>query len=96
MSASRGNGALHAAPLAAEPAANAADAERKPRRVIVMSWFPKFCGTRRKIENSPRTLPYPNVTGNTHGESIMIDRASRMNQNATAFDHDREGKKAAA
>jgi hypothetical protein len=33
------------------------------------------------------------VTGNTHGESIMIDRRSRMNQIATALGHDKEGEK---
>src|SRR5439155_12511925 len=32
------------------------------------------------------------VTGNTHGESIMIDRRPCMNQIATAFDHDMQGK----
>jgi hypothetical protein len=32
------------------------------------------------------------VTGNTHGESIMIDRRPCMNQIATAFGHDMEGK----
>jgi hypothetical protein len=33
------------------------------------------------------------VTGNTHGESIMIDRRGRMNQIATALGHDKEGEK---
>src|SRR5205807_7783661 len=32
------------------------------------------------------------VTGNTHGESIMIDRRPCMNQFATASGHDMEGK----
>jgi hypothetical protein len=42
MSASRGNGAAQARAQSAGAAANAADAERKPRRVIVMSWFPEL------------------------------------------------------
>ena len=42
MSASRGNGAAHARARIGGVAANAADAERKPRRVIVMSWFPEL------------------------------------------------------
>ena len=42
MSASRGNGAPHARAPSAGAAASAADAERKSRRVIVMSWFPKL------------------------------------------------------
>jgi hypothetical protein len=33
------------------------------------------------------------VTGNTHGESIMIDRHGCMNQIATALGHDKEGEK---
>jgi hypothetical protein len=33
------------------------------------------------------------VTGNTHGESIMIDRRGRMNQIATALGHDKEWEK---
>src|SRR5437016_7473116 len=47
----------------------------------------------KKIENSPRTLPHPNVTSNTHGESIMIDPVLCMNQIATAFDHDKKREK---
>ena len=41
MSASRGIGAAHARPPMTGTLAKAADAERKPRRVIVMSWFPE-------------------------------------------------------
>ena len=41
MSASRGSGAPHARPPSRDALAMAADAERKPRRVIVMSWFPE-------------------------------------------------------
>jgi hypothetical protein len=50
---------------------------------------------KEEIENSLRTLPHPNVTSNTLGESIMIDPVRSMNQIATAYDHDREGKKVA-
>jgi hypothetical protein len=40
-------------------------------------------------------LPHPMRRGNRHGESIMIDPALRMNQIATAFDHDMRWEKAA-
>ena len=69
MSASRGSGAPHALPQSDGVAANAADAERKPRRVIVMSWFPKALKKRERVAN----LPHPTRGGNRHGESIMID-----------------------
>ena len=42
MSASRGNGAPKARAPRAGATAKAADAERKSRRVIVMSWFPEL------------------------------------------------------
>jgi len=55
MSASRGNGAAPARPPEKPGVtANAADADRKWRRVIVMSWFP---GPERS-ENSQRTVPH--------------------------------------
>jgi hypothetical protein len=56
--ASRGNGAPQAfrpkgdtkAGTKAGSAASAADAEKKPRRVILISRFPEFCGTIRNQE----------------------------------------------
>src|ERR1019366_2046411 len=69
ISASRGNGAPHASAPKAGAAASAADADRKSRRVIVMSWFPELCRTEEPLVN----LPHPGVGGNHHGESIMID-----------------------
>ena len=42
ISASRGNGAARARPPRTGAAAKPADAERKSRRVIVMSWFPEL------------------------------------------------------
>ena len=42
MSASRGSGAARAPAPNAGVTAKAADAERKSRRVIVMSWFPEL------------------------------------------------------
>jgi hypothetical protein len=49
MSASRGKGAAVARRTGA--AAMAADADRKLRRVIVMSWFPGTCGEREQPAN---------------------------------------------
>ena len=74
MSASRGNGAAATRPVNAGLTARAADADRKLRRVIVMSWFPGTCRKSMEKENSQRTVPYLTVRGNTHGKSIMIDR----------------------
>ncbi|MGY4628428.1 hypothetical protein ACVWY3_006184 [Bradyrhizobium sp. USDA 4486] len=53
MSASRGSGAAVARESGIKTgiAAKAADAERKPRRVIVMSWFPGTCGEREQPAN---------------------------------------------
>jgi hypothetical protein len=70
MSASRSNGAAHAPAPSAGAAARAADADRKSRRVIVMSWFPELLKEGERLAN----LPHPGVGGNRHGESIMIDR----------------------
>jgi hypothetical protein len=42
MSASRGNGAADALPLKTGVIADAAEALKKSRRVIVMAWFPKL------------------------------------------------------
>jgi hypothetical protein len=50
-------------------AARAADADRKSRRVIVMSWFPKL----EENGNTLRTLPHLLRRSNHHAESIMID-----------------------
>jgi hypothetical protein len=47
MSASRGNDAPRAGPPSAGVIARAADAHRKSRRVIVMSWFPELL---KKVE----------------------------------------------
>jgi hypothetical protein len=41
-------------------------------------------------------LPYSDARGNHDGESIMIDPDPRMNQIATAFEHDKRREKAAA
>jgi hypothetical protein len=73
MSASRGTGAPHASVRSAGVTASAADADRKLRRVIVMSWFPKTLKSRRNTEEQLVNLPHPGVGGNRHGESIMID-----------------------
>jgi len=55
MSASRGNGAAPTrAPQKTGVTARPADADRKVRRVIVMSWFPGP----EKSENSWRTVPH--------------------------------------
>ena len=52
-------------------------------------------GFRRLEENGNilRTLPHLLRRSNHHGKSIMIDPFQRMNQIATAFDHDKEEKK---
>jgi hypothetical protein len=50
-------------------AAKAAVADRKLRRVIVMSWFPGACDEREQ----PRTLPHLMLHSNHHGESIMLE-----------------------
>jgi hypothetical protein len=71
MSASRGSGAVHALPLSTGVIADAAEALKKSRRVIVMAWFPKLCRTRERFAN----LPHQSPCGNRHGESIMIDPA---------------------
>jgi hypothetical protein len=42
MSASRGNGAPQAQGARPAKTANAADADKKSRRVVVISWFPEF------------------------------------------------------
>jgi hypothetical protein len=42
MSASRDNGAVHALPPSTGAIADAAEALKKSRRVIVMAWFPKL------------------------------------------------------
>jgi hypothetical protein len=73
ISASRGSGAPHAAVRSAGATASAADADRKLRRVIVMTWFPKTLKSRRNTEEQLVNLPHPGVGGNRHGESIMID-----------------------
>src|SRR6266702_5816040 len=49
MSASRGKVAAVARRTGI--AAKAADADRKLRRVIVMSWFPETCGEREQLAN---------------------------------------------
>jgi hypothetical protein len=70
MSASRGKGAAPARiPQNTGVAARPADADRKVRRVIVMSWFPQP----ERSENSQRTVPHLTGRSNTHGKSIMID-----------------------
>jgi hypothetical protein len=69
MSASRGIGAARTLAPNAGVSATAADADRKPRRVIVMSWFPELEGA----GNNRRTLPHLMLRSNHHGESIMID-----------------------
>jgi hypothetical protein len=42
MSASRGNVAADARGARPAKTANAADADKNPRRVVVISWFPEF------------------------------------------------------
>jgi hypothetical protein len=70
MSASRGIGAARALPAKTGANVKAAEAAKKSRRVIVMAWFPKLCGTRERFAN----LPHQSVRSNRHGYSIMIDR----------------------
>jgi hypothetical protein len=57
-----------------------------------MSWFPSL----ESRQNGRRILPYSDARGNHDGESIMIDPDPRMNQIATAFEHDKRREKAAA
>jgi hypothetical protein len=70
MSASRGIGAAHAFPPKSGVIADAAEAAKKSRRVIVMAWFPKLCRTWERFAN----LPHQSVCSNRHGYPIMIDR----------------------
>jgi len=55
ISAVRGGGAAARAAPPKEAAVSAADPERKPRRVIVMAWFPEKLGRRR---NTLANLPH--------------------------------------
>ena len=53
MSASRGSGARPRAPAEDRRDRKAADADRKSRRVIVMSWFPELEEMREQLANLP-------------------------------------------
>jgi hypothetical protein len=68
MSTSRGSGAAIARAGNSDAAPKAAEADRKPRRVIVMTWFPNF----EKSWERQVNLPHRSVCGNLHGESILI------------------------
>jgi hypothetical protein len=70
MSASRGGGGADARPLRTGATADAAEAAKNSRRVIVMAWFPKLCRTWERFAN----LPHQSLRSNRHGYSIMIDR----------------------
>jgi hypothetical protein len=48
-----------------------------------------------KLTERVANLPHSDTRGNRHGESIMIDPLSRMNQIATAFAHDKKRERAA-
>jgi hypothetical protein len=48
-------------------AASAEEPARKPRREIVISWFPKF----DDLREHPANLPHRSRGGNGHGERLV-------------------------
>jgi len=65
ISASRGKGA--AAMRKGAQTASAEEPARKPRREIVISWFPKF----DDLREHPANLPHRSRGGNGHGERLV-------------------------
>src|SRR5689334_5310633 len=76
MSASRGNGAPHARLAKVGAVAIAADADRRSRRVIAMSWFPEFLKLREHLAN----LPHQSASGVdlTFANHLSADSTKRM------------------